>query len=77
MPINLEQLTPPQKQISSAYIDGIKEGRNLLRANPDMTRTEMEMRLITLNVLCKNHSYAMKDFFKGERDFWKNQLKKT
>ena len=61
-------------QYTSAYIDGIKEGRELftqfgyLDANEEYESCKRLMR---------THSGAMKDFFKGQRDFWKNQIKKT
>ena len=59
--------------INGAYLDGIAEGRALLKANPDIDILKCYQNA------CKNvkrHQFAMKDCFKGERDFWKNQLNK-
>ena len=62
--------------INGAYLDGIGEGRGFLKANPDLTREEMQGCLDNAKENMKRHSFAMKDYFRGERDFWKNQLKK-
>lgn len=63
--------------VTSEYIAGIKEGRSLLNANPETTEVEMKMHVITLNAMLKSgYSKPMKDLFKGERDFWRNQIKK-
>lgn len=48
------------QQVTSAYLDGIKEGRDFLKNFP----SEAAMRI---------HSGVMKEFYKGQRDFWKNQ----
>lgn len=64
------------KKVSQAYILGIEEGRNLLRRYPQITREEVEREIAALTWLAKNHSGDMKETFKGQRDFWKNQLGK-
>lgn len=62
--------------ISDAYILGIKEGRAMLKACPDMSKDDMRAAMGNCTVLMREHSQPMKDVFKGERDFWKNQLEK-
>lgn len=59
--------------ITRAYILGIKEGRSLLKAYPDIDK---QSALDTARKLARQHSGDMKDMFRGEADFWKNQLKK-
>lgn len=61
--------------VTGAYIDGVKEGRAFFDANPDLTLEEMERELSSATRLMRSHSDAMKDCFKGQRDFWKNQIK--
>jgi len=60
---------------TQAYIIGIKEGRSFLDNNPDLTTTEKRECLDTAKRLMKQYSGCMKDCFKGERDFWKLQIK--
>lgn len=61
------------QHITGAYLDGISEGRSLLSNFPNIDK-EQALRNATINM--KRHSGAMKDCFRGERDFWRNQLKK-
>lgn len=59
--------------ISESYLLGIKDGRETLNYFPDLcpkTEYEGSARLMA------SHSGDMKEFFKGQRDFWKNQIKK-
>lgn len=65
-----------KQQVTGAYLDGIAEGRRFLKANSDMTLEDMQHALRIAKINVTRHSYAMKDCFKGERDFWKNQIKK-
>lgn len=60
------------KTISQAYILGIKEGRAMLNASPEIDR---QAAYDNAKRLALSHSGDMKDLFRGERDFWKNQLK--
>lgn len=60
--------------ITGAYLDGIAEGRSFLKANPDMTVEDMLHALEIAKINVARHSYAMKDYFRGERDFWINQI---
>lgn len=61
------------KEVTSAYLDGIKEGRNMYNQHSYLDPAH---ELESFNILVKSHSGAIKDFYKGQRDFWKNQLKK-
>ena len=61
--------------INGAYLDGIAEGRSFLKANPNLTLEDMKRCYQNACENVKRHNFAMKDCFKGERDFWKNQLK--
>lgn len=61
------------KTVSEAYILGIKDARETLKAFPDIcAKTEIEGNAR----LMRQHSDDMKQFFKGARDFWRNQAKK-
>lgn len=61
--------------INGAYLEGIAEGRSFLKANPDLTLEDIQTCYANACENVKRHSFAMKDCFKGERDFWSNQLK--
>lgn len=63
------------KTVSHYYIEGIKEGRALLAMIPDMTLLEMQESYESCKRLALSHSDETKDMFRGERDFWKHQLK--
>lgn len=63
------------KTVSQEYILGIKEGRALLNSNPDFTIQDMEECTESCKRLARDFSQPMKDVFKGERDFWLNQIK--
>lgn len=63
--------------ISEAYILGIKEGRDYLRHNPGMTKEDMQSAMANCASNMAKHSQPMKDLFKGQRDFWRNQVKKA
>ncbi len=61
------------KTVSTAYIDGIREGREVFSQHRYLCpKIEHE----SFKNLALSHSGAMKDFYKGQRDFWKNQIKK-
>lgn len=64
-----------QNQVSDAYILGIKEGRSLLAHNPDFTLQDMQACAENCKRLARDFSQPMRDVFKGERDFWLNQIK--
>lgn len=63
-------------QVTEAYILGIKEGRAYRNAWPDETKSDMQRHIDNLTALIRTHSGDLKESFKGERDFWRNQLKK-
>jgi hypothetical protein len=62
-------------QVSGAYVDGIIEGRQFLKANPWMTAVDKQRCMENAAENMRRHSGLMRDAFKGERDFWRNQLK--
>jgi hypothetical protein len=64
------------KPITQAYIMGIKEGRALLTACPGLDRVEILDILDNItSTLKRGFSGDVADMLRGERDFWKNQLK--
>jgi len=66
------------KPISQAYIMGIKEGRALLTAEPSFSRSEILDIIDNLtSTLKRGFAGDVADMLRGERDFWKNQLKGT
>ena len=65
--------------VTDAYLLGIREGRDLLRSL-DAAPTLNEMRAFADNCatqLKRGFSGEMRDVFKGERDFWLNQIKRS
>lgn len=60
---------------SESYILGIKEGRSFLTHNPDLTVQDMVEEIESCKRLMREFSQPMKDVFKGQRDFWINQIK--
>lgn len=66
-------------QVTEAYLLGIKEGRNHLNNFPELINDIETMQTIAYSstVLAKNSSGEMKEFHKGDRDFWRNQIKKA
>lgn len=63
--------------ISDAYILGIKDGRAFLNAFPGLTLAEKTACLENCKrQLKRGFAQPMRDLFKGERDFWINQIKK-
>ena len=61
-------------QVSQEYIDGIVEARSFLKANPYTTIDNMRVHFENAKALQASHSGAMKQYFKGQADFWKNQI---
>lgn len=64
------------QQISEAYVLGIKEGRSFLTSCPDMTLTEMRDARDAARRNAGTHGGEMAELFRGERDFWRNQINK-
>lgn len=61
------------KTYTETYILGIKEGREVLNSFPDICpKQEYE----GCKRLLIGASDTMKEFYKGQRDFWHNQIKK-
>ena len=61
-------------QVSEAYLLGIREGREFLKRFPDSNpRHEYEACCRTLR---EGFSGDMAEFMRGERDFWKNRIKR-
>lgn len=65
-----------QQTISQAYALGISEGRALLKENPGFTRADMQRCMENASDCMRTHGGDMREAFKGQRDFWKNQIKK-
>ena len=55
---------------------GIKEGRDFLKSFPDISLEEMQSCEQIAAINMKSNANEMRDCFKGERDFWRNQIKK-
>jgi len=71
-----------QTKVSEAYLLGIKEGRDNLRWLKSQGEEVDYDRMIELlenikAVLRMGFPDEMADFLRGERDFWKNQIKKA
>lgn len=64
------------KQITQAYLIGIKEGRQLNNLQGPFDKSEIQGMITNLQRLVREYSGSMKGTFKGELDFWTNQLKK-
>lgn len=64
--------------INGAYLDGIKEGRVFLKNFPEQSnnRDDIKKHIANAKENIERHSGAMRDCFRGNRDFWQNQLKK-
>ena len=61
------------QSITDSYCLGIKEGRELLKNCPDIDLCAARLNAIE-NM--RRHSGTMHEIFKGQRDFWNNQIKK-
>lgn len=67
------------KQVSDAYLLGISEGRSLLRSL-DYVPSVADMEAFADNCsaqLQRGFDKSMADTFRGERDFWRNQIRKA
>lgn len=64
-----------QKTVSTHYLDGIKEGRAILT---QYGSDDASARLENLNSTIKGFaaSSPVGQLLRGERDFWRNQIKK-
>lgn len=68
-------MTNKHTQYTEAYIMGIKEGRQLLTANPDYTREDIQAIIANIKSTLRGFSGDVAEMLRGERDFWVNQLK--
>lgn len=74
-------MTDTQQTYSQAYLLGISEGRELLKFEQSRGETDIAglaramIDTITRN-LARGFGGEMRQFMLGERDFWRNQLKK-
>jgi hypothetical protein len=62
--------------VTESYLLGIKDGREYLKANPATTLAECEEHAKICAALVKQHAGDMKDFHRGERDFWRGQCER-
>ena len=62
-----------EKTVTQAYLLGILEGRDFLRQHG---AEDADGHIANLRTLCKMHSASstMGQMFRGELDFWRNQL---
>lgn len=62
-----------QDTLTAEYIDGIREGRAILKQNGIQVAQDC---IDALNTLCKQFaaSSPVGQTYRGERDFWRNQL---
>lgn len=64
--------------VTSTYLDGIREGRSYMRTfGPIETNDMKRLRDNAAQVAKMNAGNAVAEFARGERDFWRNQLKKA
>jgi hypothetical protein len=67
--------------VSQAYLDGISEGRDFQRfciaAGDTLDRAFITDHIAAIErTMAQGFSGTMRDFMRGERDFWRNQIKK-
>jgi hypothetical protein len=62
------------KSVTSDYLMGIREGRETLRrCGPEMAHAELENLNATIRMFGASHPVGQ--LLRGERDFWRNQIK--
>ncbi len=63
--------------LTQNYLNGIKEGREYFKQyGKDFSLAEIKSHIENIKNQIKNgNSDDMRDFLRGERDFWINQLK--
>jgi hypothetical protein len=71
----------PTQTVTEAYLLGINEGRDFQRdtlaRGETIDRAFVTDHIATIErVMAKGFASTMRDFMRGERDFWRNQLKK-
>lgn len=66
-----------EKNATQEYILGITEGRSLLKSTPHSI-ADMQRHVDNIGtLLSRRSSKEMGDTYRGERDFWKSQIKKA
>jgi hypothetical protein len=73
-------MTTTTKTVSPEYLLGITEGRDFKRdciqRGDTIDRAFITDHIATIDrVMAQGFAGAMRDFMRGERDFWRNQLK--
>jgi len=66
--------------VTDSYLIGIREGRSLLRSiqarGETVTRQDMEAFAANCSAqLCRGFARELSDVFRGELDFWRNQIR--
>ena len=62
------------KSVTSDYLMGIRQGREMLRrCGPEMAHAELENLNATIRMFGGSHPVGQ--LLRGERDFWRNQIK--
>jgi hypothetical protein len=73
-------MTMTNKTVSQAYLLGIDEGRDFMRhcveAGDTIDRAFIADHIDTIErTMAQGFGGEMRDFMRGERDFWRNKLK--
>jgi hypothetical protein len=68
--------------VSQAYLDGILEGRDFKRhciaSGDTIDRAFIAEHIAAIErTMAQGFGGAMRDFMRGERDFWRNQMAKV
>lgn len=68
-----------KRKLTEAYIDGIREGRKLWNSLPPETRSiDAPAHLANVEATMRTFSAGLtKDTLRGERDFWRAQIRRT
>ncbi len=65
-----------KQTVTGEYLSGIKEGREYLKRFGKQSADEIRAHIRNLDAcLARGFAKPMADGFRGERDFWSNQLK--
>lgn len=64
--------------VTDSYLMGIQEGRQFLRDHGPFSQADMSRIFDNLNALCLSHDADSEtgQMFRGERDFWRDQIKR-
>lgn len=64
------------KQVTESYIDGIREGREFLKAHKPSVSDMRDILANIIDTLKGFSSGPVADLLRGERDFWRKQIAK-